>query len=308
MRKFLLNTVAFLAIPLVIFVIGLKLPATPRTSKSFLFAQILKDSLLTNTLAPRIIFIGGSNLSFGLNSQMIKDSLKLNPINTAIHLNIGLIYMLNHTLEFIKPGDLVVVAPEYQFFYGPSAYGGEELLITSLDVPSPKPTRLNIEQWKNICGFSAKYIFAKFLPSEYTRSKENELYGASSFNKYGDVSAHWNKKSGTFEPYHVHGENFNSSVMESLVDFKRSVEEKGAVLLITFPGYQAKSFDKSTAQINRIAAELRKDEFVLLGSPSRYRMPDSLMFDTPYHLIKAGVDLRTNLLIADLKKQLKSVR
>lgn len=34
-------------------------------------------------------------------------------------------------------------------------------------------------------------------------------------------------------------------------------------------------------------------------------MPDSLMFDSPYHLLKKGVDYKTQLLIEDLKTKLK---
>ena len=46
--------------------------------------------------------------------------------------------------------------------------------------------------------------------------------------------------------------------------------------------------------------------FELLGYPERYRMNDSLMFDTTYHLSKKGVDLRTQLLIEDIKKSIKN--
>jgi hypothetical protein len=31
-------------------------------------------------------------------------------------------------------------------------------------------------------------------------------------------------------------------------------------------------------------------------------MPDSMMFNTPYHLLKTGVDYRTQLLIEDIIK------
>jgi len=34
-------------------------------------------------------------------------------------------------------------------------------------------------------------------------------------------------------------------------------------------------------------------------------VPDSLLFDSPWHLNKQGVDLRTRLLIEDLKTTLK---
>jgi hypothetical protein len=44
----------------------------------------------------------------------------------------------------------------------------------------------------------------------------------------------------------------------------------------------------------------------VMGSPERYVMPETLMFDTPYHLIKKGVDLRTELMIEDIKLALQT--
>src|ERR1700730_2211300 len=114
MKKFLKKVFFFTLIFVGIVSIGLLLPATPRSSQSLLFGEIEKDSLLNNAPSPRIVFIGGSNLSFGINSQMIKDSLGLNPVNAAIHASIGLVYMLDHSLNYIRPGDVLVVSPEYQ--------------------------------------------------------------------------------------------------------------------------------------------------------------------------------------------------
>jgi hypothetical protein len=44
---------------------------------------------------------------------------------------------------------------------------------------------------------------------------------------------------------------------------------------------------------------------MILGSPERYEFPDTLIFNAVYHLTKKGLDLRTNNLIADLRKVLK---
>ena len=68
MKKFITKLILFpLTFVVLTLVFGLGLPATPRASKSLIYAKIKKDSLLKNSLSPRIIFIGGSNLSFGLN-------------------------------------------------------------------------------------------------------------------------------------------------------------------------------------------------------------------------------------------------
>ncbi len=304
MKKFIQNIVLFFSITFLIFVIGIILPVTPRASKSLLFAKIDKDSLLANVPSPRIIFIGGSNLSFGLNSQMILDSLGLNPINTAIHASIGLIYMLDNTLPYIQSGDIVVVAPEYVHFFGTNAYGGEELLRIIMDISPFDIMKLRYEQWTSIYSFFPQYSFSKFKPIEYFGFSESDIYGVSSFNKFGDAFAHWKLKKEQFVPLGSVGQNYNPTIIENLLNFERELQEKGAILLVTYPGYQATSFENSRSQIMMIESELKKNDFKLLGNPERYKIPDSLMFNTPYHLSKEGVDYRTNLLITDIENTL----
>ena len=93
--------------PIVFFLmLGLLLPATPRASKSLLFANQKKDELLQRVKSPRMIFVGGSNLSFGLNSQIIKNELNINPINTAVHAAIGVRYMFCLLYTSPSPRDL----------------------------------------------------------------------------------------------------------------------------------------------------------------------------------------------------------
>jgi hypothetical protein len=288
---------------LLLIIIGFLLPVTPRASKSLLYAKIQKDSLLKNTDSPRIIFVGGSNLSFGINSQMILDSLHLNPINTAIHASIGLEYMMDNTLNYIKKGDVIILAPEYSHFYGRSIYGGEELLRTVADINPLDIMDLETEQKKNTSKYLLKYIFSKFKPTEYFGFKESDIYSVNSFNKYGDVYTHWTMKQQKFSSADTIRSIYNNPDAIKFIDsFRIELEKKGAKLFITYPSYQASSYDKSINQIKKIEQELLENNFELLGTPERYRIPDAMMFNTSYHLLKKGVDYRTKLLIEDLKK------
>ena len=122
MKKFLFKIFIFCIISVVVFSIVIFLPPTPKAKNYVLFSKIQKDSLLQNVPSPRIIFIGGSNLVYGLNSQLFKDSLALNSINTGSIATIGLSYMMDNTLPYIRSGDIVVIAPEYQQFFRSFAY------------------------------------------------------------------------------------------------------------------------------------------------------------------------------------------
>jgi len=76
MNKILIKLLYIVAVPVFIIIASLLLPSNKSFKKSLMFAQLDKNKLLKETLSPRIIFIGGSNISFGLDSKKIKDSLK----------------------------------------------------------------------------------------------------------------------------------------------------------------------------------------------------------------------------------------
>jgi hypothetical protein len=302
MKKFTVKVSLFTLLILLIIVIGFVLPVTPRASKSLLYAKVKKDNLLKKINNPRIIFVGGSNLSFGINSKAIKDSLNLNPINTAIHASIGLQYMMDNTIQYVKESDIVILAPEYDHFFGRFVYGGEELIRTVADIELSKIFELKNEQLKNISKYILKYSFSKLKPTEYFGYKDSDIYSVSSFNQYGDVYTHWKMQQQNFPSFDTIKTNYNSNTIKLIDNFKIELEKKGANLFITYPSYQASSFDKSIMQIKRVEKELINNNFELLGTPERYRIPDSMMFNTPYHLLKTGIDYRTKLLIEDIQQ------
>ncbi|GMQ26366.1 hypothetical protein Aoki45_30480 [Algoriphagus sp. oki45] len=260
---------------------------------------------MQETPSPRIIFVGGSNLSFGLNSQMVKDSLELNPINTAIHAKIGLSYMLSSTERYIEKGDIIVLVPEYDQFYEKSDECSTELFRTIMDVQRSDIKLLNTEKYMSFFLNTFRYSISKFIPTEYFFLNESDIYSVNSFNNYGDVFAHWNMPKEYFVPYgKTYDKNFNQSIINAVIEFKEQIEKKGARLFVSFPSFQDISFENSLDRIERVHKEFQNKNINILGTPERYKMADSLMFNTPYHLNKIGVEYRTQLLIEDIKNKL----
>lgn len=308
MKKFIIDVVLFCSVFLLICLAGVLLPPTPASANYMYFTKIKKDSLLMHVQEPRMIFIGGSNLAFGLNSQMIRDSLNVNPINTGVHARIGLIYMMDNTLPYIKEGDVVIISPEYEQFYGDFAYGADAMVHTVLDVSRSSICSLRIKQWVALCEGIPQYSLSKFDPAEHFKLKPNPYYSVNSFNEYGDESAHWSAKHLTVAPYEKFSDKYNPETITELIRFRDELQQKGAKLLIVYPDYQASSFNNCRDNITKVESELTKTSLTILGSPERYEMPDSLMFDTPYHLVKEGVDQRTKLLICDIRQALLNTK
>ncbi|MBV4359516.1 hypothetical protein [Pinibacter aurantiacus] len=290
-----------------VFLVGILLPPTPRAADTSLFTSLKKDSLLKNVPSRRLILVGGSNLMFSLNSQILKDSLHLNPVNTGVHALLTLHYMLDNTIQYVQPGDVVVLIPEYEHFFKDYDIGTDELLRTVLDVNKSKIKLLNVAQVYRLLPLVPRYALTKFKPTEYFGTNTNPpQYRRNTINQFGDETLHWTMKRPYFAPYKITAE-YNPVNIEMIKEFQRKVEEKKASFIVSFPAYQDSSYDNSAAKLEMVEAAL-KQKFVLAGSAKRYRMVDSLMFDTPYHLVKSGVDRRTEMLVEDLKKALNAER
>lgn len=294
------------AIPVLIIVsVLIIIPPSAAFKRCLLYSVIDKDNLLATTPEPRIIFIGGSNLCFGLNSQMIKDSLKLNPINTSIHGGLGLKFMLANSEPYIRENDIVVVSPEYQQFYGELANGSIELLSLIIEVSPKSLSLLDRKQYFALIQNLPEYLKSKWQ-SRFKADTDTSvgIYDRKSFNQYGDTFTHWNLPKEEVIPFGKIDGSINKDLISTLNKFRNKISEKKAILLISYPGYQDLSFANAIVQIREIEKVLKKNGYNPISTPERYSIPDSLVFNTPYHLTKGGVDLRTSLLIEDLKKAL----
>jgi hypothetical protein len=260
--------------------------------------------MLAAVPSPRIILVGGSNLSLGINSREMEDSLHLRPINTGTHAALGLIYMMDNTLRFVREGDVVVVSPEYDQFYGDFAYGGYELLVTTFDVDRSTLKLLSYKQWMNLYAYIPKYAMTHLNPMKYRKEKHSILYYENSFNEYGDVTLHWNWPSRMVLPLEINGD-VNKSVFDALKTFESAVTKKKAKMFVTFPGFQESSYKHNLKKVNEVEATLKQMKFDMLGTASEYKISDSLMFDTPYHLRGQATEYRTQKLISELRQKLR---
>ena len=95
---------------------------------------------------PKIIFMGGSNCACGLCSPMIVEHFQMPVCNTGVNYIFGLLSQMRMYQEFIHDGDVVVVFPEYQQFFGDLYLGNEELLGLFSSVYPQGFKTLTIEQ------------------------------------------------------------------------------------------------------------------------------------------------------------------
>lgn len=306
MKKFILNVLLFLVVFILISVICILIPTTPRMLTSPIYAKTQKDSLLSYTSGPRIIFLGGSNLPYSLNSKMIKDSLGLNPVNTGIMHTIGLKSILNNYVDKWVANDIVIIAPEYQQFFGDFMHGHESTLYYNSVNNINLLRDLDYYQIKAVSPYLPKYIFKKLDPREYFGYSVKKYFNSQAFNQYGDLQTHWMLKPIPFSSHDGIKDEFNQDVIDYLLSFQDLISNMDVKLYITPPPYNQSSAENNTKQIRLVERKLKEAGLKIIGNFENYILPDSLFFNSPYHLTKSGVELRTKMFISDFDSQMRN--
>src|SRR3989344_2918469 len=84
------------------------------TNPSRYFAEhIDKRKLIVSTPSPRIILLGGSNLAYSIDSELIEKKTGYNVVNFGIGGGMGMRMMISDLKQYLKNNDIVVLSPEY---------------------------------------------------------------------------------------------------------------------------------------------------------------------------------------------------
>ena len=272
----------------------------PTNTNAYLYAYNNKCKLLESTPSPRIIFVGGSNLAFGLDCKRIKDSLHVNVVNAGLHGGIGLKYMVDDIALYIRKGDIVVFAPEYSHFYSNMA-GDPETISEIMSVSDfQKAEMLNTAQWLNVI----KGIPAELGTRIILQKKSPRVYKASNFNEYGDEVKHWSLPSAPIEKPTKWKNDFNTTMSRYFIDRLKELQTRCKIIVIP-PAYMKTSYDFHKKEIQEVASFLEQEGFPFAVSTQECAFPNDCAYDSEYHMNKKGVDHRTIILIECLRKRMK---
>ncbi len=285
---------------------------------SYLAAILEKDRLIRNTPSPKIILVGGSNLAFGIDSKAMEDSLGLHVVNMGLYAKLGLKYMLAQVRPYIKQGDVVVVVPEYDQFYGDYANGDNTLNTALLYAPADRipdfirsysivdvVLRPRVENARR--SFLRASAAAVGKEDMLFPQDTNTVYNRHSFNQYGDAVSHLGKKGMNPDSIFVKPlppmKEFNRGTLKELNSIESKSKEENAHAYFLFPSYIDRSYVINVAAIDSLRRKLAGGmDMPIVGTPKDFVMDKKYFFDTRYHLNREGRDLRTRKMIEILRE------
>lgn len=262
---------------------------------------------------PKIIFAGGSNLAYGLDSEMIEDSLAIPVVNLGLHGGLGVPFMVDQADLVAQKGDIIVFSIEY--FVGNGDY---RLLQETCSIfPELAPIKpyswkkeilshleVTKERWMVYLGTPDAPHEPQVLVSEYEHQYILDNGISPHFNKYGDYIAHLGMESWySRKPDQLKNQYRYWDGIETLNDFSAQAREKGVHLFFSYAPLSKTSYEIEAKAIQRLHRDMQDDlDIELLDRPEDFVFEDSLLYDRECHLIREGRATRTQRVIQHLRR------
>lgn len=315
MKRFLREIAIFLGLQLAI--AGLFALAVRHDPNHFQMAIVDKHARLADhSHGPRLVFVGGSNLAFGLDSEQIGQQLPFQPINMALQASLGLEFMLAEVRNGLVAGDVVVLSPEYNLLDGQMHAKTRLQLFEN----HPAATRYLVTSWRRLFdqeAFAYAGQFARQGGHGWTQFSGDfftkKPYTRDSFNRFGDVVAHCDlppKKDLSNRPLFQEGYSHAGTArsIALLNEFWSDCQRRGVRVFLSFPPVPVKQLEESRETIVRIERQLRDElKIPIIDSPQQMAQPLEDFYDTVYHLTGTGRAKRTRKLVDNLSPHLPTV-
>jgi hypothetical protein len=297
----------------------------PPHCRRWSFFAALKDKhiRLETIPSPKMIIIGGSNIAFGVDSTLIEKKFHVPVVNMGVCYLFGLRYILEEIKDSVKPGDTIVLIPEYEMQN--SSIDGEPILSRAIEAYPPSAllilraystsphtlfTLLNLisrfpgPKWNDFYS-TIKSIFDNKQDLFSWIREENRINprGRVAFNQEGDYLGHLDQANldATTKLDLIKG--MSSEAAHLINDFNTFVKKQKAEFVLIPPPVPKDALAPShCSPVILHNWPCQPLTVTILAKPERYAFDSSLFYQLAYHLNRAGRSLRTTLVIEDLER------
>ena len=277
----------------------------------YVYTGSLEDKMnrLQSLNESKIVLIGNSNLSFGINSVLLEETFDMPVVNMGLHGSLGNAFHEEMAKINLHEGDIIVVAH--------SNYADQDKIsdpVTAWISVENDPQLWRLIRKKDIPDmYSSFSVYAKKALTLWASKEGNypdhgNVYSRLAFNEYGDVIFERTTRSYTFTENSVRVPEINAICTKRLNTLNQYVTEHGASLVIAAYPIAYGEFTPPEADYIQFQTELQEAlDCPVISDYRDYFIDYDLFFDTNLHLTNEGADLRTQQLIRDLEKWMSSV-
>ena len=249
----------------------------------------------------RLLITGGSGAHYTINSDIIEQGLGLPVVNLGLDGPIGLNVILPSIIDQVRPGDTVLLIPEYLLLLDSDGLGDRS---GAFGIAIGKP---------GLGGVPAKQLLQDVLllgiPTlravakssvDITTKGEMTGYYSDPLTKRGDPTTVKEREQDWWQL--TINQPVSRHAAERIWQFRQEVEAKGGKLIISIPWVYGSTEKRTQANIKKTAYILSQIAPVIYEPESLNIKTDSSLFaDTHYHLLPQAREMRAKELVEQLK-------
>jgi len=299
------DVVVFLLVQVLILGLAIALFYRPAASNPIEASTRIKHERLATAPSPRAIFVGGSNLLFGLDCERIERETPYHPVNMGIIGGLRMRYLLNETLAEVREGDLVVLCLEYQTLLADPENANQQVLARIIERRPANAQYLTWPQWRRMIDRGLVEHGGSLVRSIRDgltgRADEQHVYDA--INAFGDLTLyHEQRPPDRREMELMLGRRLRTRSIEigiaALNDFHEACRERGVEVVYTYPPVSRHMYDRRVEILDAFHRVIVRDCTIpAIMTPDEAVIPDKFNIDGRYHIWGRGVELRTQGLI-----------
>jgi hypothetical protein len=291
---------AAMAVNLMVSLVAMRLPS----ERSLALCAIIDDrvKLAGAAPSPKLLIIGGSSVTGGINAEIISGRLGIRAQNFGLHAGFGTGIDLFQARKVLRPGDTALLAFEYSAYAADksSDVANDTMLLCGHDYLAGKSL---YQRFKTVAGFPLKALRERLAFIAAPRPPPGQSY-----TPWGDLpldaeTFHSDPlRARLYRPLRVRLvlDTDGPADIARFIDWARHHE---VAVIATWPntlGFRQYAGMPGFADIRRFYEDLGVP---VLGEPQMAMVRADHLSDTNYHLNAEGIRLRTYRLVAALAQR-----
>jgi hypothetical protein len=259
-----------------------------------------KTACIEKSAPRRIIFGGGSNALYGINTVKIEKTVHVPVCNIAMHAGLGMHFITTETRKFLKSGDLLIMPLEYELML--QSTSDSKLTFDYYRIKDPRKL-LGFEPIEIFINSITMNLFDSLMESVSLPGQHKTIRDAFKVmvNENGDMIMKEGNRPGRINPFDIPPQGFyETRGLIFLSELNKWCYENNISLYVTFPNtiflnnYETPRYKEF---FRNLTDYFKKNNIRYLGSPYDAFYPEELFYDSAYHMNKKGSDLRTEKMI-----------
>lgn len=271
--------------------------ATP-TSDAIAAWYAIKDEDISQLDSPKLVVAGGSSSFYGARADILAACVGLPTFNYGTHAALPLDYLLEKIKQIAKPGDIVLLIPEYEYFEAGKPINAIWVNYALNRDPDYLKRMPLIQKMRLALATPMDALMRTFAFDESAAARQQNRLNERErqrINQNGDFTAALladrppaKAQAAVYDPQNdfIAGRT-SSFALGSIPNFLDWAESRQVCVIIGFPFVRDDpSLHTAEARANqrRLIEALRELTPHVAGAPADFFVPPADLYDTKYHL------------------------